>query len=232
MAATATPLVGREAELRLLVRILAETHAGRARAVGIVGQPGIGKSRLLGELKRREADGGVLVVEGRASELERDVPFALWVDALDDVVAATPEALADVEGEHLAELAVALPAVARVAGVAPAVTGERHRTARALRTLLEHLAVRCPVAVLLDDVHWADPASAEVVSLLLHRLPRGPVLLTLTARTGRARARGLAVRRRTAARGRGDRARRPLPRGGRRPPGAVGQHTGAGRAFP
>ncbi len=53
MSASAPPLVGREAELRVLERALEETGAGRSRAVGIIGEPGIGKSRLLGELGRR-----------------------------------------------------------------------------------------------------------------------------------------------------------------------------------
>ena len=77
MTAGVPPLVGREAELRLLERALEQTEAGRSRAVGITGEPGIGKSRLLGQLGRRAAARGHLVVAGRAAELERDVPFAL-----------------------------------------------------------------------------------------------------------------------------------------------------------
>jgi DNA-binding CsgD family transcriptional regulator len=189
MSASAPPLVGREAQLLVLERVFEETGAGRSRAVGITGEPGIGKSRLLGEVGRRAAERGHLVVAGRAAELERDVPFALWVEALDDqVVSVGGEALGGLGDQRLADLAVALPAVGHVTGVEPAVTGERHRVARAVRGLLERLAAARPVTVLLDDVHWSDPASLEVIRLLLHRLPEGAVLLALAARAGRAAA--------------------------------------------
>jgi len=182
MDATAPPLVGREPEVAALERALATVAGGRPWVVGITGEPGIGKSRLLGELARRAADRGHLVVAGRAAELERDVPFALWAEALEPRLDAA--ALEALTVDELADLAVALPA----AGVAPAATGERHRVARAVRRLLERLAAERPVTVLLDDVHWADPASADVIALLLHRPPPRPVLLALAARSGRAPA--------------------------------------------
>jgi predicted ATPase len=69
-------LVGRDAELRVLERALEVVEGGGSRAIGIVGEPGIGKSRLLGELGGRAAERGHVVVAGRAAELERDVPFA------------------------------------------------------------------------------------------------------------------------------------------------------------
>ena len=179
-------LVGRDAELRTLERALEALDDGGARAVGIVGEPGIGKSRLLGELGRRAADRGHVVLAGRAAELESDVPFALWVDALDDHVERA--LLDDIAAGELADLAVALPAIARITGLTPAAAVERHRVARAVRGLLARLAAARPVTLLLDDVHWADPASADVVALLLHRPPEGAVLLALAARSGRAQA--------------------------------------------
>ena len=189
MGPSAAPLVGREVELAAIERALDETGAGRSRAVGILGEPGIGKSRLLDELGRRARARGLVVVSGRASELERDVPFALWMEALDGQLARVGgEALAGLDAERLADVAVALPAVRRLAGVAPSASGERHRVARAVRGLLERLAAARPLAVLLDDVQWADPASTDVIALLLHRLPEGPVLVGLAARARRAPA--------------------------------------------
>ena len=135
-------LVGRDAELRALERALDTLAGGGSRALGIVGEPGIGKSRLLGELGRRAADRGHLVLTGRATELERDVPYAVWLGAIDDHVAARGGAavVGDMAADELADLAVALPAIARIAAVAPAAAIERHRVARAVRGLLARLA--------------------------------------------------------------------------------------------
>jgi DNA-binding NarL/FixJ family response regulator len=189
-------LVGRDSELHALERALELVERGEPRAVGIVGEPGIGKSRLLGALGAQAVERGHRVAGGRAAELERDVPFALWVDALDGHLSA--DALRGMPDDELADLAVALPAVARMTGVAPAAAVERHRVARAVRGLLARLAAQRPLTLLLDDVHWADPASADVIALVLHRPPSGAVLLALATRTGRAPA--LEARVQTAAR--------------------------------
>ena len=197
MSATGV-LVGRDAELRVLERALDAVDGGASRAIGIVGEPGIGKSRLLGAVAARAAQRGHVVLAGRAAELEHDVPFALWVDALDAHVSArAPEVLDGMAADELADLAVALPAVARAGAVLPAAV-ERHRVARAVRALLPRLAKARPLTLLLDDVHWADPASADVIALLLHRPPEGAVLLALATRSGRAP--GLEPRLETAAR--------------------------------
>lgn len=78
-------LVGRADELDSFDHLLAALDAGRAAmAVEVVGEPGIGKTRLLMELAGRADTRGHLVLSGSASELERDLPFGLFVDALDD----------------------------------------------------------------------------------------------------------------------------------------------------
>ncbi|HET8756750.1 MAG TPA: AAA family ATPase, partial [Solirubrobacteraceae bacterium] len=186
MTSATALLVGRDAELRVLDRALDAVDGGASRALGITGEPGIGKSRLLGELAARAAGRGHAVLAGRAAELERDVPFALWVDALDGHL--DKRAVQGLADDELADLAVALPAAARITGVAPAASIERHRVARAVRALLARLASARPLTLLLDDVHWTDPASADVLALILHRPPDGAVLVALAARTGRAPA--------------------------------------------
>jgi ATP/maltotriose-dependent transcriptional regulator MalT len=190
VSAVATALVGRRHERDVLEQTLRDVDAGQARAVALRGEPGIGKSRLLAELATRAEARGHLVLAGRAAELERDVPFALLVDALDHYLATRERReLAGLGEEQLAELAAALPAVGRVAGIAPALAAhERHRLARAVRALLERLAVGRPLALILDDVHWADPASTDILALLLHRAPQARVLLALAARSGRGSA--------------------------------------------
>jgi ATP/maltotriose-dependent transcriptional regulator MalT len=184
--ATAQPaLIGRRHELGVLDRALAAVERGPSRAVGLRGEPGIGKSRLLAELASRAEERGHLVLSGRATELERDLPFALLIDAFDRQLASDPPRRLD--DEHLAQLAAVLPAVAGMPGVEPAASPDgRHQVARAVRALLELLAGQQPVTVLLDDVQWADAASADVLALLLHRPPPTRVLLALATRAGRA----------------------------------------------
>jgi predicted ATPase len=187
MAEWASALVGRREELEVFRRALAEVGGGGSRLVAVRGEPGIGKSRLLAEVAALARDRGLLVTAGRAAELERDLTFALLVDALEPLVAdpALAAPIAELEAWQLGELAAVLP----LAGAQPApFSGERHRLARAVRALLERVAAERPLALLLDDVHWADPASADVLALLLHRPPRGRVLVALAARAGRAPA--------------------------------------------
>jgi hypothetical protein len=189
MAEWASGLVGRREELRAFERALDEVGGGASRVVALRGEPGIGKSRLLVEVTVLARERGLLVSAGRATELERDLTFALLLDALEPLVRDRTLAgpIGELEPWQLGELAAVLPAVGPLAGVAgmPA-SGERHRLARAVRALVERVAAERPLALLLDDVHWADPASADVLALLLHRPPRGGVLLALAARRGRA----------------------------------------------
>src|SRR5919109_1475174 len=151
MSGWASLLVGRRDELLAFERTLADVEREEARALGLRGEPGIGKSRLLAPL-------------------------------------GDEEAVSEVDEAQLRELAAVLPPTGPLAEVEPAlVSGERHRVARSVRALLERVAADRPVALLLDDVHWADPASVDVLALLLHRPPRGRVLMALAARAGRAR---------------------------------------------
>jgi predicted ATPase len=187
-------VVGRDAELEVLERALAGAEQHGPCVLAIRGEPGIGKSRLLAELAARAGGRGHVMLAGRAGELERDLPFAVIAQALEPAAARLGrDALGALGSELLEQIAVAVPAVARLAGVEPGVAGERHRVARGVRALLEAVAVERPLTVLLDDVHWADPASTEVLALLVHRPPRARVLIGLAMRSGRAPAVDAAV---------------------------------------
>jgi DNA-binding NarL/FixJ family response regulator/tetratricopeptide (TPR) repeat protein len=169
-------LLGRDCELAAVARALAEVAGGSTRAFGVFGEMGLGKTALLAAAAERARAAGMLVLEGRGVEHERDVPFGVVVDALDDHVATlAPQRLAALERD----LGPVLPALARapVAGVA-----ERFRQHRALRELLGQLGRERPLALLLDDLHWADEATVEFVLHLLRRPPRGAVLLALASR--------------------------------------------------
>jgi ATP/maltotriose-dependent transcriptional regulator MalT len=177
-------LVGRQEELEALERALSEADQGGTAAVAVVGEPGIGKTRLLAELEVRADAGGRLVLAGSASELEGDLPFSVFVDALDEYVRGLdPSALERLGEDVRAELAHVFPSLSRLSSAdRPAVQHERYRTHGAVRSLLEHLAATRTVVLVLDDLHWADGASVELLGALLRRPPAAPLLIALGLR--------------------------------------------------
>ena len=180
----AEPIVGRAAELEAVDRGLAELQHGRAALLEVVGEPGIGKTRLLAELGARADALGNLVLTGSASELERDLPFSVFVDALDEYVEGLGQSQIDrLSDEAQSELAAVFPALGRLrAEQGVAVQQERFRSHRAVRELLELLAAAQPLVLVLDDLHWSDPGSIELLSALLRRPPSGAVLLAFGLR--------------------------------------------------
>jgi DNA-binding NarL/FixJ family response regulator/RecA/RadA recombinase len=180
----ATHLVGRASEVVSLDRLLTQVARGESAALELVGEPGIGKTRLLAELAARADERGYLVLSGRAGELELDLPFWVFVDALDEYVhGLDPRRLDDLDDDVRAELATVFPSLSGLAtGRRTAIQHERYRSHRAVCTLLEALAQTQPVVLVLDDVHWADPASVELLGALLHRPPAAPLLVALAVR--------------------------------------------------
>jgi predicted ATPase len=176
-------IVGRVEELRALDTVLRAARRHRGTFVALAGEPGIGKTSLLAELCARARAGGLPVLQGRAMEFERDVPFGLLVDALDDHVASLPPRRLERLGtERLAELARVFPALAGFAGPEH-LEVERYRLHRAVRALLETTTSGPALLLALDDVHWADPASVELLLYLLRRPPRAAVLVALSFRS-------------------------------------------------
>ena len=177
-------LVGRAEELDSLERLLDELDRGSPGAIEVAGEPGIGKTRLLRELAARAEVRGHLVLGGSASELEHDLPFSVFVDALDEYLRGLdPERLAALDEHVKAELAQVFPSLWALADsreVAP--QHERYRSHRAVRELLGRLAGPRPLVLVLDDVHWADSASVELLGALLRRPPASPVLMALGVR--------------------------------------------------
>src|SRR5436309_13463379 len=184
MALLAEHLVGRADELGSFDQVLAELDRGRSGAIELAGEPGIGKTRLLRELAHRAEGRGHLVLAGSASELERDLPFSVFVDALDEYVQGLePKRLAALDDDVRTELAHVFPSLSALAGGrAAALQHERYRSHRAIRKLLEQLATTKPLVLVLDDFHWADSASAELLGALLRRPPAAAVLIALAVR--------------------------------------------------
>ncbi|HET8822830.1 MAG TPA: AAA family ATPase, partial [Thermoleophilaceae bacterium] len=190
MAATAQLIVGREDELARLERTLdGLVERPGPRLIEISGEAGIGKTRLLDELCERAEAREHLVLRGVAAEFERSVPFAPVVDALDSYLATLdPERLRLPEGELRDELGSIFPSLRTERTPLTGVHDERYRAYRAVRELLERLAEPRPLVVAIDDLQWADDASAELMAALLQKPPRARVALALAGRSGQAPA--------------------------------------------
>jgi ATP/maltotriose-dependent transcriptional regulator MalT len=189
------PLVGRAEELGVLEDALDELDGGRAVAFELVGEPGIGKTRLLSELATRAEARGHIVLSGSASELERDLPFSVFLDALDEYAAGLePERLGTIDVQIQAELASVFPSLSTLGGEErTAAQQERFRAHRAVRALLELLAGSRSLVLVLDDLQWADSASVELLGLLLRHPPDAAVLMSLAFRTRRVPGRLVAA---------------------------------------
>ncbi len=186
MDSAARALVGRETELDHLEAALDVLDSGGSACVTLEGEPGIGKSRMLQELGQRAETRGHVVLSGVAAEFESELPFSVWVDALDAyVVSQSFEEHAAWDEDLAAELGQVLPSMKDRNG-AGAVADERYRAHRAVSRLLGLIADSQPLVLVLDDLHWSDGASIELISALIRREPAASVLLALGFRPGPA----------------------------------------------
>ena len=178
------PLIGRGDEVALLQQALADLERRVPSAIELVGEPGIGKTRLLSELVARAELSGHLVLCGSASELENDLPFSVFVHAVDEYAGSLdPDLLSSLDGDVQAELAHVFPALSALGhGREVALQHERYRSHRAVRALLEQFARTRSLVLVLDDFHWADSASFELLDALLRRPPAAAVLIAVALR--------------------------------------------------
>jgi DNA-binding CsgD family transcriptional regulator/tetratricopeptide (TPR) repeat protein len=178
--------IGRAKELRELERHLDSVEGGQPIFLEVVGEPGIGKTTLLGSLHDRADERGMLVLGGRASQFELETPFDPFVDALDDYLATVnPRRLEPLGTERLGELAAAFPALEALADGEPRIpTEERYRVHRSVRALLGLIGAAKPLVLIIDDAHWSDQASLELLRHLVRRPPSGPVIVAIGYRTG------------------------------------------------
>ncbi len=185
MQAAAGDFVGRSEELDRLAGLLEQAAAGDGAFVVIAGEGGIGKTRLVAELATRARD--VVVLYGRCDE-DEVTPFGPWVELLTRRLAETPDdeleaSLSDQASSLvrlIPELGSRLPAPAAEAHGDP--EGERHRLFAAVTTLVERLAARKPLLLVLDDLHWADRSSLRLLRQLAASETLGRVLIVGTYR--------------------------------------------------
>ncbi len=179
-------LVGRQRELAALSALIGRAaKSGPAFAI-VGGEAGVGKTRLVGELTARAAADGYLVLLGQCVELGAEgLPLAPLVDALRTLARTTPPAdLADILGPAGSGLAALVPELAASPTVGP--RGADLQPAQLLELvlgLLTRLSAIRPVAFVIEDLHWADRATLDLVALLVRSLRDCRVLLIATYRS-------------------------------------------------
>lgn len=187
------PLVGRERELEQLARALAGARAMQTACLRIVGEAGVGKSRLIAETARRHAADGWRVIATRAQAL---APGAAWcvltqtVHAMLDLPRTADATTRQAAIEALAPLVPDLPALQAVLQLVPgnpsweqASAAERvARIGAAFAAFLTERAGHQPLLLIIDDAHAVDPATASVLAELPGRLAGAPIAVICTCR--------------------------------------------------
>ena len=200
-------LIGREEEVARLADALAKARAGAGQTVTVIGEAGVGKSRLLAEARRAaqelDADGQCLWLEGRCLESSAATSYAPIVDLLRErfppgvgvadriePVAAEIEGLAGdtLPADRIDEVLVPLlnllsipdPRALDFRDLPPQQV--KARTFLAVVEYLRALAARQPIAVALDDLHWADSLTLELVPRLVEGLSASRTVLVLVQR--------------------------------------------------
>src|SRR4029453_8518695 len=198
---TLSPFVGRGHELRALHGILDQVADGRGQSVGIVGEPGIGKSRLLFEFSQQlHTHGPVTYLEGHCLSYAMATPYSLVLEVLrahcaiatadgDDAIAEKVHRTlgglgvdADRTAAYLLHLLGVRGAVDTLSGTSPG-TLKAH-TFAALKQLWIKSSQRRLLIIAVEDLHWIDPTSEEFVTTLVDGLSGAAILLLATYRPG------------------------------------------------
>lgn len=195
-----TGLVGRARELGVLHERLSRAKAGQGQAVAVVGEPGLGKSRLLYEFRQSLGDDGAGWLEGHCRAHSLSLPYGPIVEVLRFVFGIGEGDPLSRIGEKLRagmrELDPALPAELPFLEPLFGLPGDearlraldrkdrRERTQRAIVDVIAAVARQRPLVLVFENLHWRDQSSEDAIAFLAGRLPGTPVLLLTTHRPG------------------------------------------------
>ena len=174
------PLLEREAELETLRAIAEDVQLGNGRVVAIEAGAGMGKTRLIAEMRRIAAGAGIEVLGARGGEFEQQFPFGV-VRQLFEPAVGVPERRDELLA-GAAGLAAPLFDQSRLADALGQSTDTSFATLHGLYWLTANLAARTPVLLAVDDAHWSDQPSLRWLTYLARRLEGVPVLLLLGLR--------------------------------------------------
>ncbi|MDH4191778.1 MAG: AAA family ATPase, partial [Betaproteobacteria bacterium] len=182
-ASESAPFVGRGVEFGMLVALIARLTTGSGQTVLIEGEPGIGKSRLMREVARYAQAQGLPTLATNCFEIDRAMPYQPVIDLITRALdRASSAALRNIAPVSLAELAALAPTVAERFPGLPQLSRDfpearQARLSRAVGQLLESTAEGRPLILLVDDIQWADDASAQLLHYLARHVAERPVLL-------------------------------------------------------
>jgi class 3 adenylate cyclase/pimeloyl-ACP methyl ester carboxylesterase len=201
-----TPLVGREHEQALLRDRFAEAQEGHGQAVFVYGEAGIGKSRLLLECRRPAESPGARWILGRCVSYGHTIAHLPVLDFVRDLFGIKEGDSVEVLGEKIADgvreagdgvswtapfLRALLSLDPGDATVKAMIPGQRKgRTAEAVRDLLLAYAAKRPLVLVVEDLHWIDAHSEDILRLLLDGMAAAPLMVVLTYRPGYAQTFG------------------------------------------
>lgn len=195
-----SPFVGRDRELGSLADGLAESRKGLGQVVGIIGEPGVGKSRLVYEFGQMLRNEGILSLEGWCLSFGQSISYLPIIDLLRAICAIedidTPAQIAQKVGDCVQDAALLgddpVPYLLHLLGVAVegsalgdlAAEAIQARTNDALLRLIMAHARRQPIVILIEDLHWMDRESEQFLAALVESIAAAPVMLLTTSRPG------------------------------------------------
>lgn len=182
------PLVGREKEWSALSRLLQEAMSGQGKVVLLAGEPGIGKTRLLQEIGHLAELKGFRVLSARCHELEQNVAYVPVTDAMRSALRVEPSTFSHLSPALLSAIAELLPELREVHRDLPPYQPlppdeERLRLLTALTQAVGGRTGDRPRLFMLDDLHWTDPSTLQLVHHLARQIHSLPLLLLAAYRT-------------------------------------------------